>query len=158
MQIVLNDRMFFNFSKNQKKEVSSLSEKDKMIMVSSLLIECAQSDDEFSDHEKDLIKSIIIKKTKIPDMEVEKIFNEALKITKENVEIYSLTKEIRENFSKDEILNVFQYLWQIIISDGHIDDYEASLMTKLTGLFHLTGKESANAKQKARELFNQNKS
>ena len=149
--------MFFNFSKNQKKEVSSLSERNKIVMVSSLLIECAQSDETFSDHEKILIKAII-KKTKINDMEVEKIFNEALKITKESVEIYSLTKEIRDNFSKDEILDIFQYLWQIILSDEYIDDYEASLMTKLTGLFHLTGKESADAKQKARELFNHNKS
>ena len=149
--------MFFNFSKNQTKSLKNISEDKKTLLLSSLLIECAQSDETFSDHEKILIKAII-KKTKINDMEVEKIFNEALKITKESVEIYSLTKEIRDNFSKDEILDIFQYLWQIILSDEYIDDYEASLMTKLTGLFHLTGKESADAKQKARELFNHNKS
>jgi len=147
--------MFFNFSKNQKKSLKNISENQKTLLLSSLLIECAQSDDTFSDHEKFLIKAII-KKTKINDIEVEKIFNEALKITKESVEIYSLTKEIRDNFSKEEILIIFQYLWQVILSDGHIDDYEASLMTKLTGLFHLTGKENADARQKARESFNNN--
>ena len=74
-------------------------------------------------------------------------------ISDNSVEIYSLTKDIRENFSKEEILIIFEYLWEIILSDEIIDDFEASMMTKLTGLFHLTGKESAQANS-AKESIN----
>ena len=74
-------------------------------------------------------------------------------MTQGNVEIYSLTKDIRDNFSKEEILTIFEYMWSVILADGKIDDFEAALMSKLVGLFHLTGKESADAKNKA---MNQN--
>ena len=53
----------------------------------------------------------------------------------ESIEIYSLTKEIRDNFDKDEILFIFELLWKIILSDGIIDDFESSAMTKLTDYF-----------------------
>ena len=70
-------------------------------------------------------------------------------MTEGNVEIYSLTKDIRDHFDKDEILEIFEYMWSVMLADGEIDDYESALMTKLVGLFHLTGKESAEAKKKA---------
>ena len=50
---------------------------------------------------------------------------------------------------------IFEYLWKIILSDGIVDDFESSMMTKLTGLFHLSGKESADAKNNAKESLNQ---
>ena len=40
-------------------------------------------------------------------------------------------------------------MWSVVMADGKIDDFEAALMSKLVGLFHLTGKESADAKKKA---------
>ena len=40
-------------------------------------------------------------------------------------------------------------MWSVMLADGEIDDYESALMTKLVGLFSLTGKESAEAKKKA---------
>ena len=63
--------------------------------------------------------------------------------------VYSLTKDIRDNFDKEEILQIFEYIWSVVLADGKIDDFEAALMSKLVGLFHLTGKESAEAKKKA---------
>ena len=56
--------MFFNFSKDKIKSLKDVAENQKTLLISSLLIECAQSDETFSDHEKILIKAII-KKTKI---------------------------------------------------------------------------------------------
>ena len=120
-------------------------------MISSLMIECAKSDDCFSDTEKEVILDILKKKLYLDENECEECFKTALDSSNKSVEVYSLTKDIRDNFSKDEIIIIFQYLWQIILSDGVIDDFEASVMSKLTGLFHLTGKESAEAKKAAQE-------
>ena len=37
-------------------------------------------------------------------------------MTQGNVEIYSLTKDIRDNFSKEEILTIFEYMWAVMLS------------------------------------------
>ena len=125
------------------------SDNEKNILITSLLIECAKGDYDFSDQEVSKIKDLIKKKLKIDQPKVNLIFDKAREMVEENVELYSLTKDIRDNFKKEEILEIFEYMWTVVLADGKIDDFEAALMSKLVGLFHLTGKESADAKKKA---------
>ncbi len=141
-----------NFLKNIKKQDSNfneVSQEEKNVLIISLLIECAKGDYDFSDDEVKKIKNLIKKKLKIDENKVELLFNKAIEMTQSNVEIYSLTRDIRENFEKEKILEIFSYMWEVVLADGKIDDFELALMTKLTGLFHLTGKEAAQAKSAA---------
>ena len=139
------------FLKKFKKEhnTENISDNEKTILITSLLIECAKGDYDFSEQEISKIKDLIKNKLKIGQSEINSIFDKALEMVEENVELYSLTKDIRDNFSKEEILEIFEYMWSVVLADGKIDDFEAALMSKLVGLFHLTGKESADAKKKA---------
>ena len=139
------------FLKKFKKEhnTEDISDNEKTILITSLLIECAKGDYDFSEQEISKIKDLIKNKLKIGKSEINSIFDKALEMVEENVELYSLTKDIRDNFSKEEILEIFEYMWSVVMADGKIDDFEAALMSKLVGLFHLTGKESADAKKKA---------
>ena len=135
------------FKKEHKTE--DISDDEKNILITSLLIECAKGDYDFSDQEISKIKDLIKKKLNIDQPKVNLIFDKALEMVEGNVELYSLTKDIRDNFNKEEILEIFEYMWTVVLADGKIDDFEAALMSKLVGLFHLTGKESADAKKKA---------
>ena len=144
----------FEKLKNENLKTQELSSIDKAILISTLLVECARSDDNFTDTEKEQIKKILKNKLHLDSSEVEKCFEAANESSEKSIEIYSLTKEIRDNFNKDEILFIFELLWKIILSDGVIDDFESSMMTKLTGLFHLTGKENAEAKKNAQTALN----
>ena len=139
------------FIKKFKKEksIENISDNEKNILITSLLIECAKGDYDFSDQEISKVKDLLKKKLKIDQSEINLIFDKALEMMQGNVELYTLTKDIRDNFSKEEILQIFEYMWSVVLSDGKIDDFEAALMSKLVGLFHLTGKESADAKKKA---------
>lgn len=139
------------FLKKFKNEHSTndVSDNEKNILITSLLIECAKGDYDFSEQEISKIKDLIKKKLKLDQSKINLIFDKALETVEENVELYSLTKDIRDNFNKEEILEIFEYMWTVVLADGKIDDFEAALMSKLVGLFHLTGKESADAKKKA---------
>ena len=142
------------FLQSKNKNFEDISNMDKAIMITSLMIESAKSDDNFSDSEKNLIKKILQNKLHLSNDEIDNCFENSQKVSKNSVEIYSLTKEIRDNFSKEEVLLIFEFLWQIILSDGLVDDFEASMMTKLTGLFHLTGRESSEARNNAKASLN----
>ena len=123
------------------KERQELTDDEKHILTVSILIECAKGDNDFSDEEISKIRNVIKHKLHVDDNKLNFIFDSALEMTEGNVEIYSLTKDIRDNFDKDEILEIFEYMWSVMLADGEIDDYESALMSKLVGLFHLTGKE-----------------
>ncbi len=146
----------FQKLKDEKPTFQELNGLDKAVLISSLMIECAKVDDSFDQKEHALIKSLLKQKLHLTDEETENCFTESLKSSSESVELYSLTKDIRENFSKEEIIIIFEYLWQIILVDHKIDDFEHSMMTKLTGLFHLTGKENAEAKKNAESYLKNN--
>ena len=139
---------FLKKFKNEE-NIDDISENEKNILITSLLIECAKGDYDFSDQEISKIKDLIKKKLNIDQPKVNLIFDKALEMVEGNVELYSLTKDIRDNFNKEEILEIFEYMWTVVLADGKIDDFEAALMSKLVGLFHLTGRESADAKKKA---------
>lgn len=146
----------FQSLKENRGNIESASDEEKGIMITTLLVEAAKSDDSFADEEITKIKKIISNKLHFDDELTNVIFDKAVEAAQDNIELYSLTKDIKENFTKDEILNIFIYLWKVILSDGVIDDYESGLIRNLTGLFHLTGKEVAETKATAEELIKKN--
>ena len=145
---------FLEKFKSKKAELTSATSEEKNILIASLLIECAKEDGDFSDDEIIKIKSLLNTKLNINGNDVNAIFDAALEITQDNVEIYSLTKDIRDNFSHEEILKILEYMWAVMLADGHVDDFEAALMRKIIGLFHLTGKDSSIAKENALNSLN----
>ena len=145
---------FLEKFKSEKAELISATSEEKNILIASLLIECAKEDGDFSDDEIIKIKSLLNTKLNINGNDVNAIFDAALEITQDNVEIYSLTKDIRDNFSHEEILKILEYMWTVMLADGHVDDFEAALMRKIIGLFHLTGKDSSIAKENALNSLN----
>ena len=92
------------FLKKFKKEhnTEDISDNEKNILITSLLIECAKGDYDFSDQEILKIKDLIKKKLKIDQPKINLIFDKALEMVEENVELYSLTKDIRDNFNKED--------------------------------------------------------
>ena len=146
----------FQNLKENRGNIESASDEEKGIMITTLLVEAAKSDDSFADEEITKIKKIISNKLHFDDELTNVIFDKAVEAAQDNIELYSLTKDIKENFTKDEILNIFIYLWKVILSDGVIDDYESGLIRNHTGLFHLTGKEVAETKATAEELIKKN--
>lgn len=143
----------FNFFKDLKskdsKEIKEIIVDEKNILIASVLIECAREDGEFSEEENLHIKKLFEEKLKINERDIKTLFAQAIDDSEQRVEIYSLIKEIRKTLSNEEILDLFVSMWEVIMIDGIIDDYESALMRKLVGLFHITDKESALAKKKA---------
>jgi uncharacterized tellurite resistance protein B-like protein len=40
-------------------------------------------------------------------------------------------------------------LWQVVYADGRLDDYEANLMRRISGLIHVPDRDSGEARKRA---------
>ena len=139
----------FKFFKNDSQKIQDLDKNDKNFLIASILIECGYEDGDLSEDEKIRISKILKKKLSLSTEDVNNIVKDALENKKKTVEIYSLIRDLREKLPHDEILTLFISMWEIVLIDDNIDDFEAALMRKLVGLFHITDRESAEARKQA---------
>ena len=146
--------MLKDFFNKDKKNINQLQKKEQIDLIACLLIEVAKSDDSFDESELTKIKDILRRnKAYSDDKQIDDIIDKALDDTTNSVEMYSLTKEIRDTFDHEQILELFQFMWEIILVDNEVDDFETGLIRKVSGLFHITGKESSLAKEKAKKAL-----
>ena len=141
--------MFSFFSKNKDNE----SDKYNLYLkTAALLIHAAKIDENYSDIEKKIIKTTLIK-LGVYEINLEKIFKKAENIESNSNQILEFTKEIKnsdENFK----IKIIETLWSIIYSDNNLDMYESNFMRRLTGLLYLDNKIVGNIKEKIKKKFN----
>ena len=53
------------------------------------------------------------------------------------------------NFDDEKKILLIEALWEIVLSDGEIHDFESSLIRRLAGLLYISDVVSGNAKKRA---------
>ncbi len=143
-----NIKNFFDTAKTNEDENQEYLDED-IFAVLSLLIEASKIDGIVSNDEIDLIKKILITKFHLNPQKAEKSIDFVLHKSDEKIEIYSDIKVILDSMDHDERISVIEMLWEIILSDGKVDEYEANLIWRICGLLHVSGTESSMAKKRA---------
>ena len=118
------------------------------ISISALLIQTAAYDGIFDDIEKEKIKSLLKKYFDLTDERLEELFSLSLIINDDSNDIQQFTRKLNENLDYDEKLEIIEMMWKIIIVDGRIDDYENSLIRKISGLLYVHDSDVGKIKNK----------
>ena len=118
-------------------------DKKSVIGIAALLVHAANIDENYSDHEKELVKEFI--KSYIKEENSDEILKKAEEIEKNSNQLLNYTniiKQISLEFKKD----IIEHLWKILISDNTVDQYESNLMRRICGLIYFSDKECAEIK------------
>ena len=134
----------FTREKEAEKDESHLS----LICVAALLIHSAKIDENFTEKEKTIIKSALIKMG-ANQSNLDEILKDAELKEQDSNQILEFTREVK-NKSLDEKMIVIEALWTIIYSDEQADMYESNLMRRLSGLLYLDAKVVGDIKEKVK--------
>ena len=113
--------------------------------IAALLVHAANIDENYSDHEKELIKDFI--KSYLKDDNADEVLKNAEEIEKNSNQLLSFTNIIKEN-SLDVKKDIIEHLWRVLISDNTVDQYESNLMRRVCGLIYFSDKECGEIKLK----------
>ena len=127
----------------EKKDNSNLD------LLCGLMIEAAYTDGQIEKIELDKIKSSLINIFEEDENEVNSALNQAINNKNNSKSLYHYTSMINKNFSEDKKLLLIETLWEIVLSDGKIHDYESNLIRRLAGLLYISDVNSGNARKKA---------
>ena len=122
--------------------MKTLDEKS-IIGVAALLIHAARIDEQYSNHEKVLIKEFI--ESYLKNGNDDEILKKAEEIEHNSNQLLNFTNLIKKNTTKVKS-NIIEHLWKIIISDNTIDQYESNLMRRVCGLIYFPDKMCAEIK------------
>ena len=134
----------FTREKEAEKDESHLS----LICVAALLIHSAKIDENYTEKEKTIIKSALIKMG-ANQSNLDEILKDAELKEQDSNQILEFTREVK-NKSLDEKMIVIEALWTIIYSDEQADMYESNLMRRLSGLLYLDAKVVGDIKEKVK--------
>ena len=115
----------------------------RIIGVTALLIHAAKIDEQYSDHEKKLIKEFI--KSYLKTGDDDETLKKAEEIENNSNQLLSFTNLIKKNTTEVKS-DIIEHLWKIIISDNTIDQYESNLMRRICGLIYFPDKMCAEIK------------
>tara|TARA_X000000368_G_scaffold111946_1_gene87216 strand:- start:245 stop:688 length:444 start_codon:yes stop_codon:yes gene_type:complete len=118
------------------------------IAISTLMIQTAVYDGTFDEQEKSKILELIKKYFNFNEDQKLTLFKIAMKVNDDSNDMQQFTSVLNHNLSEEEKLNIIEMLWKIIISDGHIDDYENALIRKISGLLYISDRDVGQIKKK----------
>ena len=118
-------------------------DKESVIGISALLVHAANIDENYSDHEKDLVKEFI--KSYLKEENSDEILKKAEEIEKNSNQLLNYTNIIKQN-SIEIKKDIIEHLWKVLISDNTVDQYESNLMRRICGLIYFSDKECAEIK------------
>ena len=114
-----------------------------IIGITALLINAAKIDEQYSEHEKELIKQFI--KSYSKDKKEDEILKKAEEVENNSNQLLNFTNIIKKN-TMEVKSDIIEHLWKVIISDNTIDQYESNLMRRICGLIYFPDKMSAEIK------------
>ena len=118
-------------------------DKESVIGITALLVHAANIDENYSDHEKKLVKEFI--KSYLKKENSDEILKKAEEIEKNSNQLLNYTNIIKQN-SLEIKKDIIEHLWKVLISDNTVDQYESNLMRRICGLIYFSDKECAEIK------------
>jgi uncharacterized tellurite resistance protein B-like protein len=120
-------------------------DQESITSIAALLVHAAKIDEQYSEHEKMLIKEFI--RSYLKNDDGEKVLIKAEEIEQNSNQLLNYTDIIKKNTIEVKS-NIIEHLWKIIISDNTVDQYESNLMRRICGLIYFPDKLSGEIKLK----------
>ena len=129
--------------------LNSETENKEIDILSGLMIEAANTDGEITQDELDKISHSLINIFKEDPRTVEVSLTKAFENKDNSKSLYYYTSKLNKSYSNENKIKLIEVLWEIIVADNEIHDFETNLIRRLAGLLYISDVECGNAKIRA---------
>ena len=125
------------------------TENTEIDILSGLMIEAANTDGEVTQEELNKISHSLINVFKEDPKDVEVSLTKAFENKDNSNSLYFYTSKLNKSYSNENKIKLIEVLWEIILADNEIHDFETNLIRRLAGLLYISDVECGNAKIRA---------
>ena len=134
---------------NVDQSISIESESKEIDILSGLMIEAANTDGEVTQEELNKISHSLINVFKEDPKVVEESLTKAFENKDNSTSLYYYTSKLNKSYTNEQKIQLIEVLWEIVLADNKVHDFETNLIRRLAGLLYISDVECGNAKIKA---------
>lgn len=121
------------------------------LALTALLIEAACSDDRFNERERAVVERLIEQRFGLSRAQGEALLAIGESEAQRSAELFHLTRIVNERLSFEQRVELVEMLWEVAYADGELDQYEDSLVRRVSGLIYVPDRERGMARQRVLE-------
>ncbi len=138
-----------NIFKQSESETQENDSKKQLSLLCGLMLEAAQVDGKIDQIEIDKISKTLTENFQENQSAVELELINSLKEIDKPKSLHYFTSKLNKEFSNKKKDLLIETLWEIILSDGKIHEFESNLIRRLAGLLYISDVSCGNAKKRA---------
>jgi len=119
------------------KNASITSPISKNLITAALMIEVMQADFSLDEREQQAFISVLKQSFDLDENEVIELEELAHAKVEEATSLYEFTRQINDNFSVGEKLELIRNMWRVAFADGEIDRYEDGVIRRVAELIYV---------------------
>ena len=137
-----------NILKNQN-QIEAKDDNKDLELLCGLMIEAAYTDGQIEEEEINKIKISLINVFEEKPNDVELLLNKAIENKNNSKSLHYYASYINKNFANEKKILLIETLWEVVLSDGNVHDFESNLIRRLAGLLYISDVSSGNARKRA---------
>lgn len=133
-------------------ELPEKSSSDRKVQVSvcALMVEMARIDKVFTQDELVVLYDTLADRFGLNRDAIAELIADAEAELNASLDLWQFAKTINDSLSTNEKINLVETLWRVVLVDGHMDEHEHYLMSKMKNLLRLDQQQMNTAKDRAR--------
>ena len=146
-------KMFNFFKKNKNKEqIKNQTLSFEIELTAAVLAyEIARSDGEITENELNVMMEEIEKIAKKVEKDKSEIFKIVEIYSSDSVSFHEFIEDINHSYSKDDKLQLIEFLWKTAFADGRLDVDEERLIRRIADLIKIKDLEVLKIKNKVKD-------
>jgi uncharacterized tellurite resistance protein B-like protein len=121
----LSDRLL-----GEGEHAKRLRDEELQLAAAALLVHASVVDGHADPEEQRKIKSLLQTRFNLDDDEFNRILQEAEAWERDSVDLYSFTSVISRELDQEGRQRIVEMLWEIVLADGVVHEYEADLVSR----------------------------
>ncbi len=109
--------------------------------ITVLLIHAAKIDGHEDESERAKRDALLKDKFKLADEELRALTDKATELDEGAVDLYQFTRVLTRKFDQEGRKSIVRMLWEIVLADGAVTDYEANYMWRVAELLGVTTRD-----------------
>ena len=134
---------------SSEQNLNSETENTEIDILSGLMIEAANTDGEVTQEELNKISHSLINVFEEDPKVVELSLTKAFENKDNSTSLYYYTSKLNKLYTDEQKIQLIEVLWEVILADNEVHDFETNLIRRLAGLLYISDVECGNAKIRA---------